>query len=669
MRSRTIIVLGALLTLIGVSWASAGAVATTPVTLNSGYVTDTAGVLTPDEVDAANDRLSTLAQQGNGDLFVVYVDEFSSPSGAVEWANQTATDNGLGDAQYLIAVAVDSRQYALSASANGPLSTGQMDAIENAFTAELANDNWAGAITAAADAFPGPSMFGWVLLALVVIAAVIALIIFLRKRAATRKRGAQPAVPDPNDPFSTVTDAELEKKAGLAIVAADDAVTSSKEELGFAVAQFGDESTAQFTEVVAAAKSKLDEAFSIKQQLDDEVPDSIQQRRAWHIRIIQLCDEADDLLDANIAAFEELRKLEANAPQVLAQLSPRREKVAQQLATSPQVLNNLSSKYDASALATVTENPAQAQQRLALADAEIAEATSEISAGKTGEAAFSIRTAEQALIQAEQLIGAVTTLDANLTAIEQKSQATIADVQNDLQLALTLPDPQGSIARTVDQVRIQTEQSLRALQATPRNPQAILDALETANGTIDTAVAQGRSAAEAAERSARALDQRLLQAQAQISAASDYITTRRGAVDATARTRLSQAQSAYSEAITYQVSTPQLALERASRAYSLASDALSIAQNDVSLWGTSDGYVGRNTGYSGGAGSDLLGSIVGGMIGGLFSGGGGGGGGGSWGGGGGGWRSSGGSSRGTSYRPSSFGGGGSSRGASRGGRF
>ena len=65
------------------------------------------------------------------------------------------------------------------------------------------------------------------------------------------------------------------------------------------------------------------------------MPDTAEQRRAWHIQITQLCDAADDLLDENVEAFEQLRKLEAEAPQALERLTARRAAAQQALTTAP----------------------------------------------------------------------------------------------------------------------------------------------------------------------------------------------------------------------------------------------------------------------------------------------------------------------------------------------
>ncbi len=685
MRTRTTVVLGLIAAMFLPAWVGGSAIATPPVTLSSGYVTDEAGVLDSSELSAANARLSDLAADDGGDLYVVFVDEFTDPSSSTAWADETAVDNGLGSDQYLIAVAVDAGQYAISADDAGPLDDAQIDRVLEAMEAGLGASDWDGAVIAAADAFPGQSgagasiSLGGVLAVLIPIAAVIVAIVFIVRAVGRRKKSAA-AVPvaDPNDPYASVSDADLETQAGSALVEADDAITSSRQEVGFAVAQYGDDSTAVFSKAVEAAQLKVAEAFALKQQLDDEVPDTAQQRRAWHIQIIRLCDEADDLLDENVEAFEELRKLEAQAPEALERLKTRRAAAEATLATAPPALDALKQTYDGAALAPVSENPVQAQQRLSLADTEIADATQLISEGKHGEAAFAIRTAEEAVAQSEQLVTAVTTLAANLSSVEEQARALIADLSADLAAAAALPEAQTQLAPIIARTRATIDTANTELQGAPRNPQRVLDALESVNTQIDEAIGHARDAAAQAQRAQRTLQQRLTQAQSQISAANDFIVTRRGAIGATARTRLAEANTAYSEAVSLQATDITRAIERATRAYNLAQEALSSATAEVSSF-NSGGWGGggwSDSGWSGSNGynrrSDLGGDVLGGILGGLFSGGGGGGSG---------WSSSSSrrSSSRSSSRASSFGSSrrssssrssrSSSRGSSRGRRF
>lgn len=651
-------VTGFLLLATAVVWGAAPAIATPPVSLSAGFVTDAADVLTPADESTINTRLEALSTDDRIDLFVVFVDEFTSPSDRQQWADQVAADNGLGAAQYLLAVATEGRQYYISADSSGPVSESRLLAIEESIKPDLRAENWAGAAMTAAEAFSaddaGSSGWGFILV-IVVIALAVILIVWLVSRS-KKKRTADASAAD--DPYAGVTDEQLTTQAGAALVQADDAITSSREELGFATAQFGEKVTATFAQVITDAKAKVDEAFSLKQQLDDEIPDTDEQRRAWHIQIITLCEEADTLLDSNVEAFDELRQLEQNAEQALQRATQTRAETAAAVAAAPDALARLAQSYDASALSTIAENPAQAASRLELADAHLAEASALLAAGKRGEAAFAIRTAEEGLVQARQLCDAITTLGADLSAAEEQARVLMADLEGDIAAAGTLPDPSGQLAQTAAATRAQLDEARANLTGSARRPAVILEALTAANTRIDALTAQVRDAQQRAARASQMLAQTLLQAQAQVSAANEFIMTRRGAVGATARTRLAEASAQLSQAHNLQPTDPETALQHAARADSLAQNAIALAQQDV------NGYGGLGGGFTGGGGSGIGGDILGGIIGGILASGGGRSSGSGWGGSsGGGWRSSGGS---RGFRPSSFGG---SRGRSGGGRF
>ena len=87
------------------AFSASAASATDPVTLDSGYVTDDADVLSASEEDAVEARLQTLSDNSSADLFVVLVDDFTSPSDNAEWADAVAENNNLGSEQYLLAIA------------------------------------------------------------------------------------------------------------------------------------------------------------------------------------------------------------------------------------------------------------------------------------------------------------------------------------------------------------------------------------------------------------------------------------------------------------------------------------------------------------------------------------------------------------------------------------
>src|SRR5690554_1592668 len=204
MRTRTTVLLGLIVAMFLPAWLAGTAVATPPVTLSSEFVTDDAGVLSSAELTDVNQRLSELAASDGGDLYVVFVDEFTAPSVSTQWADETAIDNGLGTDQYLIAIAVDAGQYAISADEAGPLSDDQIDHVLQAMEDGLRQNDWDRAVIAAADAFPGQpgaggGSFGGILMILIPIVCIIIAIVFIVRAVRNKKRrgAAQAPVPDP----------------------------------------------------------------------------------------------------------------------------------------------------------------------------------------------------------------------------------------------------------------------------------------------------------------------------------------------------------------------------------------------------------------------------------------------------------------------------------------
>jgi len=652
------------------------ALATPPVTLGSSaeYVLDESGVLSSAQRSEAQSRLEQLKSDTGLDLWVVYVDEFTDPASAADWANQTADDNNLGVSQYLLAVATQGRAYYLSGDPGGPVSDEQLATIEQQqIQPALAQDDWLGAVDAAADGLTdavggsgaaatgsgGTGWLTWLLVIVVVGIGIVLLVMFLRRR----KKGAVTAGPA-GPPQPSVE--ELERRASSLLVATDDAIKTSTQELGFAKAQFGDAATTEFEAALATAQQSLDEAFGLKQKLDDHIPDSEQDTRAWNERIIALCEASNALLDEKAAAFDELRKLEQNAPEALARVHDAKAKAEASLDQATSRLQSLQTAYAPEALATVVDNPEQARQRLAFADEQLTAAEAAIGAGDGGEAAVGIRAAEEAVGQAMLLENAIDKLQSDLAEGERNATALVAELESDIAAASALPDTDGRIAGVIASTRQQLDAARAQLSGTAKRPLAALQSLEAANTQIDTLVQGVRDAEAQAERARQMVGQVMMQAQAQVSAAEDYITARRGAVGAQARTRLAEAGASLARAQALQASDPQQAMQQAQRADQLAGQAIQLAQNDV---GAFDGGMGGMFGggqQGGQSGGGMLGAVLGGIVlnsvlsGGRSSGGMGGGLGGMLGGGP--SRSSGG------MRPGSFGGGGT-RARRGGGRF
>ncbi|MET0860301.1 MAG: TPM domain-containing protein [Microbacterium sp.] len=664
--------LGAVVTTMLVLGSAGAASATSPVTLGAGYLLDDVDALSSSEESQAQTRLEQLKTDTGLDLWVVYVDEFTDPSSSEDWANTTAEANGLGPTQYLLAVATTSRQFYLSGDSSGPVSSEQLGAIEQQLIQpELATEDWLGAVDAAADGLqdaagggtgtsaPGSGFpLGLVIFLVIAAVVIIVIVVVVRRRRKTVGGGAGPGRQVPQ-----ISVEELARRASSALVATDDAVKTSDQELGFAKAQFGDAATVEFEQALQTARENLNKAFTIKQQLDDTTADTEEQTRAWHAEIIRLCEEANAGLDEKAAAFDELRRLEQNAPESLARVQVERAKAAASLDGADERLRTLASSYAAEALATVADNPDQARQRIRFADEQLELAQAAIGAGKGGEAAVSIKAAEEAVGQAVLLEDAIDKLGRDFAAGEQSAATLITELEGDIAAASALPDVDGRVAVAIEATRQQVDAAKASLAGPARRPLQTLQGLETANAQIDGVVAGVRDAAAKAQRAQQMVGQQILQAHAQVSAAEDYIVARRGAIGAEARTRLAEAGAALVQAQQLQSANPEQALQYAQRANQLAGQAIQYAQNDVNAFQGpgSSGMLGGG-GSSGGGG--MLGAVLGGIVINSLLGGGGssrgsssGGLGGMFGGGGGGRMS-----------PGSFGGGGT-RGRRGGGRF
>jgi hypothetical protein len=665
----TAVLTAALVTAAGAAWA------TDPVELSSGYVFDQAGALSDAEAGAAQAELADLYTDSGADLYVVFVDEFTNPSSSEEWANTVAQDNGLGPSQYLLAVATEGRQYYLSADSSGPLSEEEVAAIEADVRPYLSDSDYAGAITAAADSMrsalgagggaAGDDGFPSGILILVIIAAAIGVVIWLIVRS---RRNKGPVTGGPGGPaVEQVPLAELERRAASALVETDDALKTSAQELAFAKAQFGDAATVEFEQALAQAQTNLDEAFTLQQQLDDATPDSEQDARAWNERIIALCEQANTSLDEKAEAFDELRKLEQNAPEALTRVETEKAKAEASLEGAAARLQTLRSSYAPEALATIADNPDQARARLAFAAEQLAAAQAAIGAGKGGEAAVGIRAAEEAVGQAVLLENAIGKLADDLAQGEQSAAALIAELEQDIAGARALPDPDGRIAGVIAATTQQIEAARANLSGPAKRPLVTLQSLEAANQQIDALVQGIRDAAAQAQRARQMVGQLILQAQAQVSTAEDYITARRGAVGAEARTRLAEAGAALVRAQQLQASDPEQAMQHAQRADQLAGQAIQSAQGDVGAFPGGGGMFGGPS-QGGGDGGGMLGAVLGGILINSMMGGGGGRSSGGLGGGLGGLGGMLGGSSGGGIRPGSFGGGGT-RGRRGGGRF
>ncbi|MFJ8991270.1 TPM domain-containing protein [Streptomyces sp. NPDC102279] len=672
-------------------WGVAGAPqarADDPVTLSQqGQITD--------RVDALGDRkasvtaaLDKLYAEHRIQLFVAYVRDFSGRS-AQSWADATAEKNGLGQNDVLLAVATGARQYAYSADTRSGFTQQQLATVaQTAIEPALKENDWAGAAIGAANGYsavlgglpvpvptitPGPADPGGApdsgngagdfVLPVVAVGAAGALGAYAysrRRRGSAAGRGTNTGqawggttpVPLP----------ELDSRAKGLLVETDDAVRTSTEELGFASAQFGDEAVGPFTEAVEYAKGELTHAFRLRQQLDDAYQEDDATRRLMLEEIIARCAEASRRLDAESAAFDRLRDLERNAPQALATVEEQFRALSGRTAAAESTLAALTVRYADSAPAPVASNAQQAEDRLLFATTSLDAARTAVGGGDNGKAAVHVRAAESAVGQAATLVDAVERRAQELAEAAGKLPSALNEADTDLADARGLLTGTAEGTSTADlRGRIGRAEAVlsdvRREQAAGRyDPIDCLRRVEEADAALDEAMAGARERESGRQRAVALLDQAMLSARSAIGAATDYVTTSRGAVGSQARTRLAEAGRHLERAVSLATTDPSGALAEAQQADSLARQAQQLAEQDVR--GYQDPYGGRRSG--GGQGGAVLGGII---LGEILRGGGRGGGFGSRGGGFGGGFGGGGAG------PGSFGGGGTRGRMGGGGRF
>lgn len=618
--------------LLGLGPGAGAARATGPIGLSAGQITDQVGALgsARGQVQAAIDR---LYQDKGIDLHVAYVDDFSGEN-PTQWANTTADRNGMGANDVLLAVATSSRQYAFSVDNDFPISNASMDQVATvAVEPSLRQSQWAAAavgategLTQAASGQPvtkptfnssvynttsttssssSSSSVFWVVLGILVVAtlAIVGFIAYSRRRP---RHDTSSAVPNTKD---------MEKRAAQLLVETDDAVKSSDEELGFAIAQFGQESATQFSATLESAKQDLAEAFRLRGRLDADPAPADAERYQLLQQIIDKCTKANAALDAQTASFEQLRDLQSNTPQVLDELDTQLAAAPERIETAVAALTQAGAVYAPQALQPVAQNPAQARHLVAFAGNAISDARTHLAAERGGQAAVATRSAQEALGQVGQLTQAVGRRLADLEQARTGVTAIIAEVDDELAQGRSLledADPaavQQLTALDQEAARIKAE-----VHAGPGDPLDQLTRLQAVDARLDELLLGLRSERERRAGAQAMLEQALLAARSDVAAAEDFITTRRGAIGSRARTLQAEASRQLSKAMGLAAADPSSSLEAARQASNYARAAQQQANEDLNGFGGGRGGFGSPAGAAGGG---ALGGLLGAMLGGL----------------------------------------------------
>src|SRR5215207_1122223 len=415
-------------------------------------------------------------------------------------------------------------------------------------------------------------------------------------------------------------DADLAKRARAALVAADERIRVTTDELVFAEAELGPDSTRGLSEALVAVRQQLGEAFRLNQLNHDHIPDTADELRTRNARIVQLCEWADDVLDTQTSALAERIARARRAPEIIAGVRAETERLRSRIPQARDTIDRLAARYAPDALAQVENNPAEADQLLGFAEHSAGVAERRREAGQREQANLALEASTESVRRAATLLDAVETFEVEALRAESTLAAIVEDSRGDLAVALKEPQSPGV---TTAIANLQA-----ALAALPRagvntDPFAQLSRLREANAGLDAAIAAARERAARPIPPLEHVQHAIDDADRQLAVAHDVIAGHRGWIGADARTRLAE-----SERIRIDHDHREHAMGLARRAAALAGEALQLARRDIDSsrpqgpdqWG-GPGGPGWGGGRRGSGGGDMMGGILGGLvIGGLLDG-------------------------------------------------
>ncbi|MFJ2018335.1 TPM domain-containing protein [Streptomyces nodosus] len=457
------------------------------------------------------------------------------------------------------------------------------------------------ALVAGAGQHPtSPADLALPLAAAVAAVAVAASTAVRRRLRATRRTtpgGGLPGLP------TLVSLDELDRRATRSLVATDDCVRTSREELGHAERHLGHEAVQAQAAAVESAATELGLAFEARQRLDGGEGKA----RELLEEIVARCEAAGRRLDAEAAGFDLMRALEQTTREALERTEARFREVAARVAEADGTLAGLRERFALSARLPVAGHDEQAKDRLIFAMTCLNRSRQAMDRAETGNAVVLLRAAEAAVDQAALFQDGIARLASDLSRATAELPAALDSAEADLAAARALlgtatvrADLRGRVAHG--------ESVLAAVRGEPAGAAGAEDAQGTGSAgardvggrydpvgalrRIEQATAGLDRASHRAPEGSRALgrlQRALVVARSIVGAASDRVTTQRGAVGREARTRLAEAERLLRRAENTDappVPAPAEALVYACAADTLARQAGQLAERDVRVHGT-----------------------------------------------------------------------------------
>ena len=591
------------------------ALAASPMSI-SDSVTDPDGWLSSADRSTIESATSRAASSGKP-VKVVVVANFSGTD-AESWCQQTVERSSLTNGTVVYVIAYDQRRDA-ACSFNGPSSSSLQGAVRasekqltpnpltssavangvNAFVNTLLNgtsNSGSSSTNPSYSSNPGATdddvrpLVGMSVMFLLLVGGVIAIAIGVARSSRRNRLAAQQAAQ-----VDAESAARAAQEANRQLLSADEQVRTATDELNYARAQFGLNSTDEFARAIEAGKAAVSRGFSAQAQMNSATAPAEQLRLAT--AIMRDLGATMNTLSTIQASFATKRAEQASLPERIAEARERLAEELTDLERAKSELASISALYPAQMLASLQDNPEQASALLT--SARTALDTAEASAPTDrAHAASALDTALRALTMANHQTDAIFSAKSDLDAIRDRLVAAISSISSDITDVNELNTDPAVFNPMVADAHAAIAEAQAAL-ANTGDPLAALEHLRMSEATLDAALEPLRTKEEAYEKARTAAEAQISLADSAVSQAERYVQGRRGAIDLELRSTLNNAETALSTARRSLEDDPEAASTHAMNARALADSVMATpVQNFGGAWGQPTTGNGSYTGSS-----------------------------------------------------------------------
>lgn len=591
------------------------ALAASPMTI-SDSVTDPDGWLSSADRSTIESATSRAASSGKP-VKVVVVANFSGTD-ANSWCQQAVERSSLTNGTVVYVIAYDQRRDA-ACSFNGAPGSSLQSAVRASEAQLTPNPLTSSAVANGVNAFvntlvsgtsnsgssstnssyssnpgatddDGSSLIRLSVIFLLLVGGVIAIAIAVARSSRRNRLAAQQAAQ-----VDAESAARAAQEANRQLLSADEQVRTATDELNYARAQFGLNSTDEFARAIEAGKAAVSRGFSAQAQMNSATAPAEQLRLAT--AIMQDLGANMNPLSTIQASFATKRAEQASLPERIAEARERLAEEQTDLERAKSELASISTLYPAQMLASLQDNPEQAAALLT--SARTALDTAEASAPTDrAHAASALDTALRALTMANHQTDAIFSAKSDLDAIRDRLVSAISSISSDITDVNELNTDPAVFNPLVADAHAAIAEAQAAL-ANTGDPLAALEHLRMSEATLDAALEPLRTKEEAYEKARTAAEAQISLAESAVSQAERYVQGRRGAIDLDLRSTLNNAETALSTARRSLEDDPEAASTHAMNARALADSVMATPiQNFGGSWGQPTTGNGSYTGSS-----------------------------------------------------------------------